>query len=60
MSQAMFSQKKLCPEVENAAVTDGSNLFVFAWARLILFPAHFGDVDWYIIIKLLYPHIPDH
>ena len=45
MSQAMFSQKKLCPEVENAAVTAGSNLFVFAWARLILFPAHFGDVD---------------
>ena len=35
-----FGWTKFCPEVANTAVANVINIFVFMWARLILFPAY--------------------
>ena len=37
MSKAIFSRTKLCAEAANATVTNLIKIFVFLWARLILF-----------------------
>ena len=37
MSKAIFSRTKLCPGVVNSAVANLIKIFVFPWARLILF-----------------------
>ena len=42
MSKAIFNRTKLCPEVANTAVANLIKILVFLWARLNLFPAHFG------------------
>ena len=35
-----FGWTKLCPEVANTTVSNVIKIFVFTWARLILFPAY--------------------
>ena len=38
--QLYFGCTKLCPEVANTAVANEIKIFVFTWARLILFPTY--------------------
>lgn len=41
-SKAIFSRKKVCPELANATVTKLIKIFLLVWAGLILVSAQFG------------------
>ena len=40
MPRTIFSQKKLCLEVANAAVTNIIQKYAHVWVQLKLFPTH--------------------